>query len=544
VKRGIRLRGISGPTKGKVWQSDQLLRAGRLAALEIVLDDSSVSRKHAEVRLTEAGDWVVQDLDSTNGTYVNGTRVPPRQDQPVKARDIVQFGKVALMVEMSEPAEGNGPPSDQLVLAASLSASASSVSPSRQPFDRDKMPRAGEQLIALLRAGHHLVHLQSEDQLLDSILNDAVSVLDAQRGAIVLAEGDTPEPQLKLRALAVGPGEPSNRFPFSKRLTQRAFTAGESMLFTNLHETEDFKQMQSIADGAMASVLCVLLRTPRRKIGVLHLDRGFFQLPFTEADLHLADALAAHVSVGIECAHLLRKQRDLFQKTIMALANLVELRDEYTGNHTQRVTRYATLLAEKLELPADQIEWVRVGTPLHDIGKIGISDVILRAPRRLTAAEFAEMQTHTTLGAEYLRGIPELHPIIPIVRHHHERWDGTGYPDRLGGEEIPLIARIVAVADAFDAITSNRPYHEGKRGKPPELAFAEVAKQSGRQFDPRCAQAFLDIRDEVILAMYELMPESGRDGLNPGGAPTRANMSTAEPVPVVTGDSVAEIQVG
>ena len=540
MKRGIRLRGISGATKGKAWHSDHLLRAGRLAALEIVLDDSSVSRKHAEVRLTEAGEWVVRDLESTNGTYVNGARVPAAQDHPVKARDIVQFGKVALMVEMSEAAV-DGPPSDQLVLAASLSAAAPS-SGSRQVFDREKMPRAGEQLIALLRAGHHLVHLQSEDQLLDSILNDAVSVLDAQRGAIVLADGDGPEPQLKLRALAVGPGEPSNRFPFSKRLTQRSFAAGESMLFTNLHETEEFKPTQSIADGAMASVLCVLLRTPRRKIGVLHLDRGFFQVPFTEADLHLADALAAHVSAGIECANLLRRQRDLFQKTIMMLANAVELRDEYTGGHTQRVTRYATLLAERLEVPADQVELVRLGTPLHDIGKIGISDVILQKPGRLTPAEFAEMQTHTTLGAEYLRGIPELYPIIPIVRHHHERWDGTGYPDRLGGEEIPLLARIVAVCDAFDAMTSDRPYHEGKRGRPAELAFAEVAKQAGRQFDPRCVRGFLDIRDEIVLAMYELMPGADRDAVGPAtGAPTRTTLTTDQ-APVLTGDSIAEIQ--
>src|SRR5205823_8116570 len=100
---------------------------------------------------------------------------------------------------------------------------------------------------------------------------------------------------------------------------------------------------------------------------------------------------------------------------------------------------------------------------------------------------------HTTRGAEYLSSIPELHPIIPIVRNHHERWDGTGYPDRLAGEDIPLAARIVAVCDAFDAITSNRPYHEGKKGKPPEKALEIVAEQAGRQFDPRCAQAFLDI---------------------------------------------------
>ena len=135
---------------------------------------------------------------------------------------------------------------------------------------------------------------------------------------------------------------------------------------------------------------------------------------------------------------MLRKQRDLFLKTITILAQAVELRDDYTGGHTQRVTRYATMLAEKLELPDDQIELIRMGGPLHDIGKIGIDDAILRKPGRLTTDEYAQMQKHTTMGAEILQTITEMQPIIPIVRSHHERWDGTGYPDRLAGEEIPL----------------------------------------------------------------------------------------------------------
>src|SRR5206468_3267808 len=125
---------------------------------------------------------------------------------------------------------------------------------------------------------------------------------------------------------------------------------------------EEFKMTQSMHDGAMASVLCVLLRTPRRRIGVLHLDRGLLQHPFTEDDLHLADALAAHVSAAIEGALLLRKQKELFLKTITILAQAVELRDDYTGGHTQRVTRYAAMLAQQLELPEDQIELIKIGT--------------------------------------------------------------------------------------------------------------------------------------------------------------------------------------
>jgi putative nucleotidyltransferase with HDIG domain len=501
VKRTIRLRGISGEVKGQTWESDTLLRAGRLASLEIVLDDSSVSRRHAELRFGDEG-WFVRDLESTNGTYVNGVRIGPGE-QPVRPRDLVQFGKVALIVEVNE-ATPEGPPSNQHIVAAAPSTFEEGIR--RIAFDRNQMPRAGEQLFALLRAGHHFVNTQSEDQLLDAVLNDAVSVLEAQRGAIVLAEGEGPEPKLRLRALAVGHGEAPGRFHFSKKLTHRCFAGGVSLLYSTLNGDDETRVTQSIADGAMASVLCVLLRTPRKRLGVLHLDRSYAQEPFTEDHLFLADALAAHVSAAIESAQLLKKQRELFLKTITILAQAVELRDDYTGGHTQRVTRYATMIAEKLELPDDQIELVKLGGPLHDIGKIGIDDAILRKPGKLTADEFAKMQRHTTMGAEILQTIPDMHPIIPIVRSHHERWDGTGYPDRLGGEDIPFLARIVAVADAFDAMTSNRPYHENQKPKPAAWAFAEVERQVGRQFDPRCAAAFLGIRDQIIRTMLDLMP--------------------------------------
>lgn len=504
MKRTIRLRGISDPYKGRVWESTSLIRVGRLASFELALEDSSVSRKHAEVRLGSDGVWLVSDLGSTNGTYINGVRITGT-DHPIRLRDVIQFGKVAVLVEIPE-AKPDKKPSEQMVLAATAHSSFDDGL-RRIAFDGNQMPRAGDQLLVLLRAGHHFVHLESEDQLLKSILNDAVSVLDAQRGAIVLAEDEIPghEPRLNLRALSHGSGDPRGRFHFSKRLAYRCFAKGESLLFSAVQDDHELMS-QSVADGAMSSILCVLLRTPRRKLGILHLDRGFFQQPFNKDDLLLADALAAHVSAGIEAATLLSKQRELFLKTIIMLAQMVELRDEYTGGHTQRVTRYAMLLGEHLGLSDDELELIHIGTPLHDIGKIGITDAILRAPRRLTPEEFEVMQTHTTLGAEYLQSIPELHPIIPIVRNHHERWDGTGYPDRLAQEEIPKIARIVAVADAFDAMTSDRPYHPQRQGRSAEEAFAEVEQQAGRQFDPRCAAGFLAIRDRILETMRELMP--------------------------------------
>jgi putative nucleotidyltransferase with HDIG domain len=498
MKQAIRLRGISGDVKGKVWESETLLRSGRLGTLEIVLEDGSVSRRHAEVRRTETG-WWVRDLDSTNGTYVNGVRLTNGERQ-LHSRDIVQFGKVAMMVELAEaPSSNPTADSDQIQVEASTSSSWEEGF-ARLLVDRNHSPRAGDQLMALLRAGHHLVSIESEEELLHRILQDSVSVLDAQRGAIVLADGQ--ESSLRLRALANGHNENGGgRFQYSRKMAQRCFNRGESILCCSVEDDLELKGQQSIAEGTMASVLCVLLRTPRKRLGVLHLDRSYWQKPFTSEDLHLADALAAHVSAGIECAQLLRKQRDLFLNTITILAQAVELRDEYTGGHTARVNNYSLLLATQLKLGSKEIQLLQMGTPLHDIGKIGIDDAILRKPDRLTPEEYAIMQTHTVKGAEIVRTIPDLHSVIPIVRSHHERWDGKGYPDKLAGEAIPLLARIVAVADAFDAMTSNRPYHKDKKPHPPGYAFEEVRKMAGTQFDPECAKAFLEIEKQILDSM-------------------------------------------
>lgn len=494
VKQRIRLRGVNGDYEGKIWESETLLRAGRLNSLEVVLDDSSVSRRHAEVRLNDQG-WRVRDLGSTNGTFLNGVRLGT-SDKQLRPRDIVQFGKIALLVEvLEEGGQADVPQAEQLLVEAATSSSWEDALQGLA-YDRNRCLRPGEQLLALLRAGHHLVHLESEEELLHSILNDAVGVLDAQRGAIVLAEG--PNNTLQLRALATSKGDAPGRFHFSQNLAQRSYQRGESILCCSVSDDPELATAQSIADGAMSSVLCVLLRTPRKRLGVLHLDRSFWQRPFTADDLHLADAMAANVSAGIECAHLLRKQRDLFLNTITILAQAVELRDTYTGGHTARVTNYSMLLAQHLELPPKDLNLIRIGTPLHDIGKIGIDDAILRKPGRLSPEETQIMQSHTVKGATILATVPDLAPIIPIVRSHHERWDGQGYPDKLAGEDISRLARIVAVADAFDAMTSDRPYRKGMAAA---VAFTEVQKQCGQQFDPDCAEAFLNIRDQVVEEM-------------------------------------------
>jgi HD-GYP domain-containing protein (c-di-GMP phosphodiesterase class II)/pSer/pThr/pTyr-binding forkhead associated (FHA) protein len=495
VESSIRLRLVDQLAEDKSWESTSRLRIGRLKSLEIALDESSVSRNHAEIYVSQRG-WRVRDLRSTNGTTINGSRLGAA-DWPVGLHDIIKCGDVTFVVESLEIVENNtvGAPEDGLVVEAtgkrSWAAALEGIA-----FDQNRCPRPGEQFQALLRAGQHVVHNENQDDLLDNILHDAVSVLDAQRGAIVLAEG--PDSQLRLRSLATGRQDVPARPAYSHSVAQRTFNSGEAVLCRSVNDDAELAMAQSISAGTMASVLCVLLRTPRRTLGVLHLDRGPMQQPFNRDDLFLADALAANVSAGIESALLFQKQRETFLSTITALAQAVELRDDYTGGHTHRVGKYSEMLALELKVTAHELYWIRMGTPLHDIGKIGIRDSILQKPGPLTAEEFQIMKTHTVKGVAILESIPEMAPAIPLVRSHHERWDGKGYPDGLVGKDIPRLARIVAVADTFDAMTSDRPY---RAGMPPRKAFKEVETQSGLQFDPECAAAFLRLQDEVVRVM-------------------------------------------
>jgi len=189
------------------------------------------------------------------------------------------------------------------------------------------------------------------------------------------------------------------------------------------------------------------------------------------------------------------EMRDVYISTIRSLVNALEARDQYTFGHSERVARYAVAIGKKLKLPEDQIELLEYVGLLHDIGKIGIRDAILNKPGRFKVEEHQEMRRHAELGADLISGVRMLGRGAGWVRHHHERYDGSGYPDGLKGEEIPLGARIVAVADAYDAMTSSRPYKETKDRK---AAIEELRRCSGTQFDPQCVEAFIEVLSEEV----------------------------------------------
>ena len=185
---------------------------------------------------------------------------------------------------------------------------------------------------------------------------------------------------------------------------------------------------------------------------------------------------------------MLAQLQQAYETSLIMLANAIELRDKYTRGHVDRVMEFTVLIAEKLGLSSIQISSFRFGAILHDIGKIYIREGVLRKAGQLNHLEWNEMKRHAEIGANLLRNVPYLSGAIPIIRHHHERWDGQGYPDGLAGEAIPLGARIVAVADTYDAMTTERVYHNENT---PEQAIEEIRTGSGTRYDPVVVEAFL-----------------------------------------------------
>jgi putative nucleotidyltransferase with HDIG domain len=192
----------------------------------------------------------------------------------------------------------------------------------------------------------------------------------------------------------------------------------------------------------------------------------------------------------------------LNKEILLSLANVIDLRDSYTMGHSRSVSDYAVKIAEELGLPAEGIDLLHTGSLLHDIGKIGIPDSILFKPSSLTCDEFELIQRHPERGAELVRTNESLHDIVPLIRHHHERFDGRGYPDGLSGSEIPLEARILCLADSVQAMESDRPYRQALSR---EEIIAEVERNSGSQFDPRIVKAFLNIHDQLTSPPIEVL---------------------------------------
>jgi len=226
--------------------------------------------------------------------------------------------------------------------------------------------------------------------------------------------------------------------------------------------------------------------------GLLFLGGKLSEERYNRSDLNLLATLADAAGIAVDNAKLYGNVKRTYFETVQALAQAIEASDEYTRGHSDRVMKLSVEIAKRLQLGRDKIDTLKFAGILHDIGKIGVIKEVLHKPGKLSDLEFALIKLHPKLGEDIIKPVAFLDKIRPIIRHHHERFDGRGYPDGIAGEDIPLMSRIIAVADTYDAMTSHRPYRSALSR---EVAVAEIRKSAGTQLDPDIVRVFLDLLD-------------------------------------------------
>ncbi len=329
-------------------------------------------------------------------------------------------------------------------------------------------------------------------KLLDSILQISTDTLNAEAGSIFLVDEEKNE-----LVIAAATGEKKEkikeiRVPVGVGVVGWVVREEKPVLIADAQKDPRFyKQADQKTEFVTRSIIAVPLKTKEKVTGVVEVLNKKNSELFNEEDMGLLQALANQAAVAIENAKLYENLRQFFLNTVKTLAAAIETKDIYTRGHSERVTEFSLLIAKEMGFSDKEMENVRLAAILHDIGKIGVDESILRKPAKLTNEEFAEVKKHPTNGVKILESIPELKEIIPAMKHHHERYDGNGYPDGLAGKNIPYIARIISIADTFDAMSSDRPY---RKGLPFETCIEEIRRCAGTQFDP-------DITETAISAI-------------------------------------------
>ncbi|HET9905030.1 MAG TPA: HD domain-containing phosphohydrolase [Anaerolineales bacterium] len=361
------------------------------------------------------------------------------------------------------------------------------------------------QLGALMGVGHANNSSLGLERVLEQVMDTLIALMRAERGFLMLRE---PNGELSVR-MARGITQfkvDEEILKVSNSIMRKVAASGESILTTNAQQDPRFEKQVSVAVYQLRSILCAPLKLKNDLIGVIYVDNRAHAGIFSESDLGLINAFADQAAVAIHNAQLFEDlKRTNFQleaanmelqiayeATLDGWVRALDLRDKETEGHTQRVTVLTERLARAMGMDGDELVHVTRGALLHDIGKMAIPDGILLKPGQLTDDERKLIQKHPIYAYEMLSPIEFLRPALDIPYCHHEKWDGSGYPRGLRGEEIPFSARIFPVIDVWDALTSDRPY---RKGMPQNVVFHHIQADSGKHFDPRVVNAFMEMSD-------------------------------------------------
>jgi HD-GYP domain-containing protein (c-di-GMP phosphodiesterase class II) len=491
--------------------SGQTLTFGRLKSCDVQLDDESVSRRHCTMQARDTV-CVVTDLQSANGTFVNDHRVGTAD---LKPGDVLRVGST--VVELVDPAGAaeieREPTATALTFLGELRGQTlvrKAVDPTKLEFLTELSKRQDER--ALLESAqrylstlHHVSDVLSRESgvegVFDSILSELLEVTKGDRAAILMREANAaPDADVNVVAVRTRSGvAAAGAMLLSRTVVREVLEQGISSFTHDALADERYGSGDSIVRQRIRSVMCVPMRTTDEILGVLYVDSHSTQ-KFSEAELELLAAIGNQAGIAVHRARLLSEVEQMFLDVTKAIAAIIDAKDGYTHRHSERVAAFAVRLAKQLGLSAEDRSVIELSALLHDVGKIGVPDAILNKPGKLTDEEYAEMRRHPSHGAAILANIQsaKIGELLPGVKYHHERWDGTGYPDGLKGDAIPLLGRILAVADFLDALTSDRAYRQGQSF---DDVIEMIQQEAGRAFDPAVVDAAVKLHEQGSLAL-------------------------------------------
>ncbi len=363
-----------------------------------------------------------------------------------------------------------------------------------------------QELLKLLEAAKQLNSNLEIEEVFQNILLQMVTMVGAEAGTLWVLDQDGEE----IKVVAAY-GESADkivniRLKKDEGIAGKVIMSGEPVLIRNVQEHPDWSNRVDESSGFVTkSMITVPLTVKGKVLGSLQLLNKKQCEFFNEADVSLAVALASQSAMALHNSQMYDELQQMFLSMIRTLAKVLDARDPYTAGHSERVANYSVWIAGKLGMAADKKKELYKAALLHDVGKIGIPDDILRKPARLTKEEYDSIKLHTVIGADILSNMEPkraMADVIQTARSHHERMDGSGYPDGLKGNEISLFARIVGVADTFDAMTTARSY---SKGMPYRDAAEELIRCKDTLFDSAIVDAFTTVlgESEYDLAKYE-----------------------------------------
>jgi len=521
---------IEGKEKDTVWElPGEKTVIGRDSVCDIIVNDAKLSRIHAEI-VRKGDSFIFLDKESLNGSFINNLRVTR---QILIPGDQIRIGDTNIKVleddlttninwQKTDPLITSKIPLNLLTnkIEEVVSSPETAVEKPEIATQRHiQTAKLIKNLETVYEVGNAINRIQTVDELLDQIAETLLGVYaDVQRVCILLKEKKGFEPKfIKKRA-----DVPPHPFQISQSIVKKSVKEEVCILANDASRDDRFSGSESVLTMNLRSVMCAPLVSKGDVLGLIYLDNREKPDCFDENDAALLSALANQSAIAIDNSRLYEDVQKAYHESILALMNTVEAKDQYTRGHSRRTSRYALGVAQEMGMSKEECKEIKTAAELHDIGKIGVRDLIIGKDSPLSTMEFHTIQAHVLTGEKILRPIEYLRFALPMVRSHHEKYDGSGYPDGLKGNKIPLGARILGVADAFDAMTTQRPYN---KPLPFDKAMDKCKSLKGKQFDPDVIDALVRFVNQNISSLKKTEDVSK----------TRADIDTSKEVKSKTG---------